>query len=233
VEEITRVLHDQPVHNAVNIPFINPDIMEKAKPFMDLAEKLGKMAAYLADGPIQEVNIKYLGEMQAIDFRPLTSTFLKGMLRPSMDDAVNYVNAPVVAKERGIKVDTSQNAEVVDYANKVKVIVKGNNWSHVISGTVFQNGEVHIIKIDNFELDIRPDGHLLLVPHTDQPKVVGPVGMILGEAGVNIAGMQLGRKEIGGESLMVLNIDNSVPEAVLKQLETLPAVHKAAYLNFE
>jgi D-3-phosphoglycerate dehydrogenase len=233
VEEIGRVLHDLPVHNAVNIPFIKPEIMEKVRPFMELAEKLGKMAAYLAEGPIEAVNIKYMGDMKCMELRPLTSTFLKGMLRPSMDDAVNYVNAPVVAKERGIKVDTTQNEEVVDYANKIVVQVCGKNWSHVISGTVFQNGEVHIVKIDEYELDIRPTGHLLLVPHKDQPKVVGPVGMVLGEAGVNIAGLQLGRQQIGGEALMVLNIDNVVPQAVLKELETLPAVHKAAYLNFE
>lgn len=233
VEEIKRVLHDLPVHNAVNIPFIDPDIMEKVRPFMVLSEKMGKMAAYLTEGPINEVNIKYMGDMKSCELRPLTSTFLKGLLRPSLEDAVNYVNAPVVAKERGIKINTNQSEEVVDYANKIIVEVISDDSKHVISGTVFQNGEAHIVQIDDFELDIRPDGHLLLVPHKDQPKVVGPVGMILGEAGVNIAGLQLGRKELGGDSLMVLNIDNPVPDSVLKELETLPAVHKAAYLNFE
>ena len=233
VEEIKRVLHDLPVHNAVNIPFIDPEIMEKVRPFMVLSEKMGKMAAYLTEGPINEVNIKYMGDMKSCELRPLTSTFLKGLLRPSLEDAVNYVNAPVVAKERGIKINTNQSEEVVDYANKIIVEIISEDSKHVISGTVFQNGEAHIVQIDEFELDIRPDGHLLLVPHKDQPKVVGPVGMILGEAGVNIAGLQLGRKELGGDSLMVLNIDNPVPEAVLKELETLPAVHKAAYLNFE
>ncbi len=233
VEEIKRVLHDLPVHNAVNIPFIDPEIMEKVRPFMVLSEKMGKMAAYLTEGPINEVNIKYMGDMKSCELRPLTSTFLKGLLRPSLEDAVNYVNAPVVAKERGIKINTNQSEDVVDYANKIIVEIISEDSKHVISGTVFQNGEAHIVQIDEFELDIRPDGHLLLVPHKDQPKVVGPVGMILGEAGVNIAGLQLGRKELGGDSLMVLNIDNPVPEAVLKELETLPAVHKAAYLNFE
>ena len=104
MEEIRRVLADQPVHNAVNIPFINPDIMEKARPFMDLAEKLGKMAAYLAQGPIKEAGITYLGDMKGLNLRPMTNTYLKGLLRPSLEDAVNYVNAPVVAKERGINV---------------------------------------------------------------------------------------------------------------------------------
>jgi D-3-phosphoglycerate dehydrogenase len=233
VEEIKRVLHDLPVHNAVNIPFIDPEIMEKVRPFMNLADKMGKMAAYMAEGPIKAINIQYMGDMKSCELRPLTNTFLKGMLRPSLADAVNYVNAPVVAKERGIKVNTNQTEEVVDYANKIMAEVIGDQYKHVISGTVFKNGEGHIVQIDEFELDIRLDGHVLLVPHKDQPKVVGLVGMILGEAGVNIAGLQLGRKQVGGESLMVLNIDNPVADTVLKEIETLPAVHKASYLNFE
>ena len=232
VEEIRRVLADQPVHNAVNIPFINPDIMEKARPFMDLAEKLGKMAAYLAQGPIKEAGITYLGDMKGLNLRPMTNTYLKGLLRPSLEDAVNYVNAPVVAKERGINVLCVQNDEPTDYVNKMVVTVKGDGFSHEVSGSVFENGEIHIVKIDDYVLDFRPSGHLLLVPHKDQPKVVGMCGMILGENNINIAGLQLGRREAGGISLMMLDVDSEVPAAVLRELEKIPAVEKAAYLNF-
>lgn len=232
VEEIRRVLADLPVHNAVNIPFINPDIMEKARPYMDLAEKLGKMAAYLADGAIKEAGITYLGDMKGLNLRPMTNTYLKGLLRPIMNDAVNYVNAPVVAKERGINVLCVQNDEATDYVNKMVVMVKGDGFCHEVSGSVFENGEVHIVKIDEYLLDIRPSGHLILVPHRDQPKVVGMCGMILGENNINIAGMQLGRREAGGVSLMALDVDSEVPAAVLKEIEKIPAVEKAAYLNF-
>ncbi len=232
VEEVRRVLYGLPVHNAVNIPFIQPEVMEKAKPFMDLSEKLGKMASYLADGPIKEISIKFIGDFKSLDLRPMTSTFLKGLLRPILNDAVNYVNAPVIAKERGINVSYAQSDETGDYTNKMVVTLKGKQWNHHLAGSVFQNGEAHIVEIDAFVLDIRPSGHLVLVPHKDQPKVVGPVGMILGENNVNIAGMQLGRRELGGDSLMVLNVDNVVSDKVLEELKQLPAVHKAAYLNF-
>ena len=231
-EEIRRVLLGLPVHNAVNIPFIIPEIMEKAKPFMDLAEKLGKLAAYLADGPIQATDINYFGSFDHLDMRPMTSTYLKGLLRPIMSDAVNYVNAPVIAKERGIKVKV-QNGDAGDYMNKMEVTVKGAGWSHRLSGTVFQNREVHIVEIDDLPLDIRPIGHLVFVPHIDQPKVVGPIGMLLGENGINIAGMQLGRRERGGEALMIIMVDNVVGDEVLEKLTQIPSVNKAAYLNFD
>ena len=113
-----------------------------------------------------------------------------------------------------------------------RVAVKGDGFCHEVSGSVFENGEVHIVKIDEYLLDIRPSGHLILVPHRDQPKVVGMCGMILGENNINIAGMQLGRREAGGVSLMALDVDSEVPAAVLKEIEKIPAVEKAAYLNF-
>ena len=233
VEEISRVLHGLPVHNAVNIPFIRPEIMGKAKPFMDLSEKLGKMASYLSDGPIKETQIKFIGDFKDLDLRPMTNSYLKGLLRPVMNDAVNYVNAPVIAKERGIHAGYVQSDENSDYSNKMVASLYGEGWSHHLAGTVFQNGEVHILEIDDFVLDIRPSGHLVLVPHNDQPMVVGPVGMILGKNSVNIAGMQLGRRELGGGALMILNVDNVVSDAVLQELTQIPAVHKAAYLNFD
>jgi D-3-phosphoglycerate dehydrogenase len=232
-EEIRRVLRGLPVHNAVNIPFIKPEVMERVRPYMELAEKLGRLAAHLSEGPIKEARVTYMGDFQTIETKPLTNTFLKGLLRPILNDAVNYVNAPVVAKERGIRIVSLENAEAADYVSKITVALKGGGWAHTLAGTVFQNGEVHILEIDDFPLDIRPAGHLMLVPHKDQPKVVGPVGMILGEHDVNIAGMQLGRRERGGPSLMVLNVDHPVSDEVLKEVALLPGVDKAAYIQFD
>ncbi|MCL2121907.1 MAG: phosphoglycerate dehydrogenase [Clostridiales bacterium] len=232
-EEITRVLHGLPVHNAVNIPFIPPEIMEKAKPFMDLVERLGKMAAYLADGTIQETDITFVGDFRDLDLKPMDNSYLKGLLRPIIDDEVNYVNAPVMARERGIRFTHVQSSGASDYANKVVATLSGKNWRHHLAGTVFQNGEAHIVEIDEYILDIRPSGHIVFVPHVDQPKVVGPVGMILGENDINIAGMQLGRREQGGDALMIINVDTVVSGEVLQKIMTIPAVHKAAYLNFD
>jgi len=235
MEEIRRVLLGLPVHTAVNIPFVLPEIMEKARPFMLLAEKLGKLASHLAAGPIEEVRIKYVGDFKNLDLKPLTSSCLKGLLRPILNDAVNYVNAPVIARERGIRVASESNDEAANYTNIVELTIAGADWSHRASGTLFQDGEAHIVQIDDFIFDIRPTGHVVLVPHIDQPKVVGPVGMILGDNDVNIAHMQVGRREAkaGGDSLMVLAVDNVVADSVLQELTKLPAVYSASYLNFD
>ncbi|MCL1848546.1 MAG: phosphoglycerate dehydrogenase [Clostridiales bacterium] len=232
-EEITRVLHGLPVHNAVNIPFIRPEIMEKAKPFMDLAEKIGRLASYLAEGSVKETHIQYIGDYKDLDLRPLTNSFLKGLLRPVLNDAVNYVNAPVLARERGVKVSSVQGDGASDYANKMVVSVKGEGWSHHLAGSVFQNGEVHFVEIDAFTLDIQPSGHLVLVPHKDQPRIVGPVGTILGDYDVNIASMQLARQAQGGDALMILSVDSAISEDVLEKLKSIPAIQKSSYLNFE
>jgi D-3-phosphoglycerate dehydrogenase len=232
-EEIIRVLNGELVHNAANIPFMKPEMAKKMEPFMALAEKLGKVSNYIAEGPIQKVEIKYTGDVpKQEELRPLTNTLMKALLRPALGYAVNYVNAPVVAKERGIKITVTQENQSQDYVNQMTVTIRDQKGkTHRIGGSVFQNGEIHIIQIDEFNLDIRPEGHLLLAPHKNQPKVVGPVGMILGDAGVNISGMQVSRENNEGFSLMVLTLDSMVPEHILKELEQIPAIHKAIYVE--
>jgi D-3-phosphoglycerate dehydrogenase len=233
-EEIIRVLNGELVHNAANIPFMKPELAKKMEPFMALAEKLGKVANYIAEGPIQKVEIKYTGDVpKQEELRPLTNTLMKALLRPALGYAVNYVNAPVVAKERGIKITITQENQSQDYVNQMTVTIRDQKGkTHSIGGSVFQNREIHIIQIDEFNLDIRPEGHLLLAPHRNQPKVVGPVGMILGDAGVNISGMQVSRENKEGFSLMVLTLDSMAPEDVVRKLEQIPAIRKAIYVEF-
>jgi D-3-phosphoglycerate dehydrogenase len=233
-EEIIRVLNGELVHNAANVPFMKPELVKKMAPFMALAEKLGKVSSYIAEGPIKKVEIKYTGDVpKPEELRPLTNTLMKALLRPALGYAVNYVNAPLVAKERGIKITVTQENQSQDYVNQMTVTIRDQaGKSHSVGGSVFQNGEIHIIQMDEFNLDIRPEGHLLLAPHKNQPKVVGPVGMILGDAGVNISGMQVSRENNEGVSLMALTLDGVAPENIVKELERIPAIHKAIYVEF-
>jgi D-3-phosphoglycerate dehydrogenase len=232
--EILRVLNGELLYNAANIPYMKPELAKKMRPFMALAEKLGKVCNYITEGPIQKVEIKYTGDVpKPEDLAPLTNTLMKALLRPAVGDAVNYVNAPVVAKSRGIKILVTQEIQSQDYVNQMAVTIRDQNGkSHSIGGSVFQNGEIHIIQIDEFNLDILPAGHLLLAPHRNQPKVVGPVGMILGDAGVNISGMQVSRENRDGVALMVLTLDSMVPQNILKELEQIPAIYQAIYVEF-
>jgi len=233
VEEIRRVLNGEPVHTAVNIPFINPDKMEKAKPYMKMAENMGKIIGYLDKGALNKVEVSYEGNLGDVDTRSLTNSLLKGILRPAMADAVNYVNAPAIARERGMEVITKAAENAGGYVNRIVVTVFGKDFTHKVAGTVFENGEAHMVQIDDYKLDFQPKGQKLYIPHKDQPKVLGMCGMVLGENNVNIGGLQLGRCEAGGISLMIVDVDNVVDEKVLKQVCDVPNVISAAYIDFE
>lgn len=230
--EILRVLRGEPVQNAVNIPFIKPEHLAVAQPYMELTEKLGKLASVFAEGPINSLEIKYLGEIANLEFGALTNTFIKGLLRPYLHDAINYVNAPLVAKKRGIKVREIKSTQAEDYTNKICVTIGNGKWKHTIAGAVFRKNELRILSIDEFSLDIQPTGHILLITHIDRPKLVGQVGMILGEKGVNIAGMQLDREEAGGSAMMILTIDHEVGEDVIAKIKTIGDIKTANYVAF-
>jgi len=233
VHEVIRVLRGEPVQNAVNIPFIKPELMSVVQPYTVLTEKLGKLATSLAEGPIDDIELKYSGDIANLDLSSLTNTFLKGLLRPSLHEAVNYVNAPLVAKQRGIKVREIKSSQAEDYTNLITITIKGGNeWQKSFSGTVFKNNELRILRMDKFSLDIQPTGHLILVMHRDRPKLVGQMGMILGEYEINIAGMQLDREEQGGKALMVLKIDQAVNESVMDQIRKIADVKQATYVSF-
>ena len=161
--EILRVLRGEPVQNAVNIPFVKPELKEVITPYIELMEKLGKLSASMAEGPVDDIEIRYLGDIANYDMRSLTNTFLKGMLRPFLHEAVNYVNAPLVAKQRGVKVREIKTSEPQDYTNMIEVTVRGGNkWKRSCGGTVFKNNKLRILRIDQFTMDIQPTGNLVL-----------------------------------------------------------------------
>jgi len=231
--EIIRVLKGEPVLNAVNIPYIKSEHVSLIQPYMELTEKLGKLAGIFSEGPIDAVEIQYLGEIAELEFGTLTNTLLKGLLRPYLHDAVNYVNAPIVAKTKGIKVHEMKSSQTEDYTNQICVTIKGNgHWEHTIAGTVFKKNELRILRIDDFRLDIEPKGDNIIITHNDRPKMVGQIGMILGDYGINIAGMQLDRAEIGGGAMMILTVDQEVSPEVMEKIKQISGIHTANYVAF-
>lgn len=231
--EIIRVLRGEPVQNAVNIPFIKPELRAVLEPYTVLTERLGKLAASLSEGPVDDISIQYVGEIAEYDLESLTNTFLKGLLRPIMHEAVNYVNAPIVARQRGIAVKEIKNSQSQDYTNQVIITLKGGKkWRRSFAGTVFKNNEMKILRIDEFSLDIQPVGNLVLIQHRDRPKLVGQIGMILGECDINIAGMQLAREEQGGNAMMILTVDNTVEDKVMDKILKVPDIKSAKHVAF-
>jgi len=229
-EEVLRVLQGEHVKTAVNIPFVKPELQPVLNPYLGLVETLGKFISQLMDKPIEAVKINYNGEIAGYDLTTLTNTVLKGLLRPILQDSVNYVNAPIVAKNRGIKVEENKSRELKNYANLIAIEVKSNGTTHQLAGTIFNNGDVKLVQLDNFSMDTIPAKHMLIVPHSDKPGMIGQVGTVLGEYRINVAGMQVGRKELGGNAVMVMAVDDMVPEAALEKMRKIDGIFDVRYV---
>ncbi|WP_258361202.1 phosphoglycerate dehydrogenase, partial [Moorella sulfitireducens (nom. illeg.)] len=162
--DVVRCLKGEPVLNAVNIPVVRGHVAEVLRPYLLLAEKLGSFLAQLMESPIIAAEICCNGELARYDLAPLTSSFLKGLLRPLLADAVNYVNAPLVAQKRGIRIREKKSLEMEYFANLISVRVEGRRESHRLAGTVNQAGEPRLVNLDGYSIDVSPAGHMLVVP---------------------------------------------------------------------
>ena len=231
VEQIIEVLNGGSARAAVNIPSMKPEVLKAVAPFMKLAEKMGKLAGQLAEGAVNDVKIGYFGEVGGKDISPLTVAVLKGMLETAMEEGVNFVNAPIVAKERGINITESKSTESLDFANKISISVGSGDKKRKVEGSLFASIGERIVGIDGFSVDAIPSGYLIIATNIDQPGIIGQVGTVLGKNGVNIAGMEVGRNKVGEKAVMLLNIDGPVSEKVLKELEKVKGIHSAKLVS--
>jgi D-3-phosphoglycerate dehydrogenase / 2-oxoglutarate reductase len=168
------------------------------------------------------VQIAYSGDILNLEVQPVTRAILVGLLQPVMAESVNFVNAHYVAESRGIRVTESKTVGETEYANLIEVTVdtpgRPGQSRRRISGTVHSRRDIRIQDIDQFHIDVVPEGHLLLASYVDRPGIVGQVGTLLGQHRINIAGMHVGRQEQAGQALMVLNLDDAVPEPLREEL---------------
>ncbi len=212
------------VRNAVNMPSVSAEQMSVLKPFLILGEKLGALQAQLVEGPIEEVHIEYQGDVADLDTKPVTVALLKGLLAPALQEDVNYVNAPIRAKERGIKVTESTTSETEDFLNLIKVKVKYTGGEMTVAGTIFGKKEPRIVQIDDFRLDAVPEGHMLYIMNEDRPGVIGSIGVAIGEEGVNISRMYVGQEPAKKCNIILLCLDAEATEDLVKKVASLPHV---------
>jgi len=217
-QSIIDYLHGRGSKNAVNIPFVDPEVLEQIKPYLYLGEKLGLFAAQLIEGHLLQVDLHYLGQAAECETTPITVSILKGLLTPILAESVNYVNAPVLAKERGIKVTESKSSTAAHYANLVQIDVRTDKRTTRVAGTVISREDTRIVTIDNYDVEAIPEGYLLLISNKDVPGIVGQIGTLLGANHVNIAGMTLGRDMRGGQAKTLLKIDSEIPESLMKEI---------------
>ncbi len=225
--QIVDVLKGEPARAAVNIPSMRPDLLGPVKPFLPLAEKLGKLAGQIVSGAVSKVEINYLGELACIETSPLTVAVLKGILESALGESVNHVNAALIAKERGISITESKSEEAEDFSHLISLTVSTEKEKKTVAGTVLGRFGERLVRIDDFKTDVMPSGFMLVIEHTDKPGIIGRIGTLLGNNGVNIASMDVGRQSIGGKAVMILNIDNGIQEDVLKEVKKVDGISGA------
>ncbi len=212
------------IKGAVNFPSVSADVMAVIHPYLDLAEKLGAFQAQLLTGAVQEVTIEYSGEMINHNVAPITISLIKGLLESILHEAVNYINAPVIARERGIKIVEVKSSETKDFNNMIALTLKTSKEVSRTAGAVFGKNDVRIVRVNEFSVEIVPEGYLLAVSNDDQPGVIGNLGTTLGNHHVNIARLHLSRDAQAKKALVILNTDSAVGTDVLEILRKLPHV---------
>jgi D-3-phosphoglycerate dehydrogenase len=209
---------------AVNIPSVAPELLPRLQPYLTLAENLGSLQTQLCQGGIERVTVEYSGEVATLSVAPVTIAVLKGLLTPIMEHPVNYVNAPLVAKERGIEVKEVKSSDAGDFTSLLRVRVEAGKASHQVAGTLYHKKDARIIEIDQFKVEVVPEGHMLLIQNIDRPGVIGMVGKVLGDNGINIVRMQCALEKRGGNALLIIGSDTPFPANVLDQIKSAPNI---------
>jgi D-3-phosphoglycerate dehydrogenase len=228
-EQVRDYLIDGVIRNAVNVPSVSPELLAEIRPYLVLGEKLGRFQGQLCPGAIEEIEIEYAGEIAGLRVAPVTIAVLKGLLE-SVTDRVNMVNAPIVAQERGIRVVESKASRSQDFTSAITTRVRGC-VDRLIAGAVFHGGQPRIVRVDDFMLEAIPEGPTILLHNQDSPGVVGRVGSVLGEAGINISRMQLALVAERREAAMLVNVSPAPSDEVMERLRNLPHVLAAQLVD--
>lgn len=221
-EEVLHILRDEPFKNAVNMPPVPSTVLNKLQPYFQLGEKLGSFAAQISEGAVQEINISFSGELADVDTAPLVRYMIKGVLSHHLGSEVNIVNAMHLAKSRDLNIVRQKSSTKKGFTNLISITLRTNKEERKVAGTLLNGYGARIVEIDQYPVDVAPEGNLLLISHHDKPGMIGRIGTLLGDNDVNIATMQVGRKLIGGSAIMVLTLDKPVLEDVRNELSELP-----------
>jgi len=230
-EQIADYLQKGVVRNAVNVPSVSDDVLASVGPFITLGEMLGSLHMQIARGGVEEVNLEFSGDLAGLDTNPITVAFLKGLFTPILQDAVNFVNAPLIARERGIRIVESKTEQASDFTNLLKVTVKTNEGENMLAGTVFGKKEPRLVRLNSFRLEALPSGPMLLVYNKDIPGVIGALGTTLGDDHVNIALMTVGREEESRQNVILLNTDTRISKELLAKVRDLEHIEDAMVLE--
>jgi len=228
--EVIEVLKGGNPKNVLNMPVVDAKTYEEIKHYLKLCKKLGSFVSQSITGQIKELEIVYSGELEKIPNQDiLTRTTLQGILNNVLNDPVNMINAPTIAKERGITITEGKTVDAQGYDSLVKVKAISENDEFSVEGTDLH--EPVIIKINNYWVDVKPEGHMFISKYNDIPGAIGAIGTKLGQRNINIGTMQVGRDIAGGRAIMILTVDQKIPDDVLEEVKQLDNVFDAVGLE--
>ncbi len=219
VKQVIDALQERDYRNVVNLPLLPGLNYSDARPYLQLSESIGSLQHILARAPIRRIAIEIIGEDMNGLIKPMTVGILKGLLSPIHGEKVSYVNAPVLATEHGWQITQAKGIKISEYSNVITCqITLDDNEEISIAGTLLDRQKPYILQINSYRIHFEPRGHLLIMGSFDQPGVIGKVGTLMAENGINIASWHTGRAEPGGNTLTVLNFDEALPEALMEKL---------------
>ena len=221
-EQIIAYLKHGSIINAVNVPAVSGELLEKMGPLLTLGDRMGCLIAQLSRGPVKEVVIEYAGDFQSFDLSPVRTAIIKGLLTPMVKDTVNSVNAEVMARERGIKITETTIPETEEYLNLITVSTLTEEGTGKVAGTIFGRKDPRVVNINNFRLELHPHDRFVLIHNHDKPGAIGSIGTLLAEYGINISRMRVGQEEGGDKTMIFIRTDTEVSEEVLEKLRELP-----------
>ena len=230
--QLIDVFQGRPAKYAVNAPLIPAEALPVMAPFMQLAQSVGNLLSYLGEGHLKGLSIKYQGEVASYNTNAIKAILVGALLSRFTGERVNMVNAAIEAERRGISISEEKRATCENYSSLITLEATTDAGTTTVSGTIIR-GESHIVQVNQYWLDIVPtDGYFLFVDHTDRPGIIGAVGKIAGDANVNISHMHLSRLKLRGEALMIMALDEPLPEAQRQQVLAIADVKGAKVVKF-
>lgn len=230
-QQLVEAIRGGEVRNAINAPGFGEALPPNFRPYTELAQRMGTIVASISEGALQKVEVIYRGAVAETNIQPITTHLLVGLMQPHLEHPVNVINAPVLAENRGVEVEQITSPKVKEFANMVEVRITTDKVTRSAKGTIFGNRFPRVISIDGYRMEMKPEGHILIIGNEDKPGVVGKYGSILGQAGVNIADMTFARKLEPPTALVGINLDSAPSKETLDEIRSQQFVNEVHYLE--
>ena len=231
-EQIVDALSGRTIRNAANAPSVDPAILEQIRPYIDLAQRMGRFMSQFMTVPAKELKVYFSGSVLDFPVSPITTAAVIGFLEPLTEGSVNFVNAPSIAVDRGIDVVELKSTKVYDFSNLITLEIVGDDDSRVwIGGSLLTSRNARIVMLNDKFFDVVPEGNLIVIENRDVPGIIGAVGTLLGRHKINIAQMTWGRTEPGSDAITVINVDQDLPKEAIDEIAALPNIISARIIH--